>query len=76
MGSLENEPLLRLPEHLQAKRKELRAKEQEIQKQIKSVKEEIEKFRKNCKHERPKDLTGYEMAVYCTKCGEMIDSWL
>lgn len=76
MGSMENEPLLALPEHLQAKRKALRAKEKEIQAQIKAVNKEIEEFRKNCEHKRRDDLTGYEYAVYCTKCGKMIDSWL
>jgi len=76
VGSTENEPILRLPEHFQNKRKTLRKQESEIKQQIKDVKQEIEDFRKNCKHKRPNGLTGREYAVYCTECGEMIDSWL
>lgn len=74
--SMRNEPLLALPKDLQDKRYALKQKKQEIEDQIKKLDEQIRERRKNCKHQRRDDLTGYEYAVYCTKCGEMIDSWL
>jgi sugar-specific transcriptional regulator TrmB len=73
---MRNEPLLSLPKDLQDKRWALRDQKTEIEKQIKELEEQIKERRRTCAHERPKDLTGYEYAVYCAKCGEMIDSWL
>lgn len=74
--SFRDEPLLRLPEDLQQKRFALRQRRDEIEKEIKEIDEQIRERRRTCDHERPEGLTGYEYAVYCTKCGEMIDSWL
>ena len=76
MGSLRDEPPLRLPEDLQQKRYALRKQRDEIEQEIKKLDEAIKERRRMCKHKRPADLSGYEWAVYCTECGEMIDSWL
>lgn len=69
-------PFNQLPKALQDERSNLVAEQQAIEDRIRELDEEIAVFRSRCKHKRPKDLTGYEYAVYCTVCGHMIDSWL
>jgi hypothetical protein len=76
MSEFSNHPTVRLPEHLQAKHRNLLEERTLLDEKIRLVKKEIAKFRDRCEHERPAGLTGREYAVYCTKCGRMIDSWL
>lgn len=76
MGSLRDEPPLALPKDLQEERFALRQQRDKLSARIKALDELIKERRRTCEHERPKNLSGYEYAVYCTKCGHMIDSWL
>ena len=71
-----SEPLLTLPKDLQDRRRELRQQRQLIDDELKSIDDQIKSRRAKCEHEQPSGLTGYEYAVYCAKCGLMIDSWL
>ena len=69
------EPLMMLPHGLQARKRELLAQRNELDRQIDAVRGEIRAYRAKCRHEAGPG-TEEHYAIYCRRCGFMMDTWL
>lgn len=70
-----DEPLTKYPLDLQTKKRELVRLREDVTRQIEDIDQMIVETRRICEHAA---IPGTEdhYAVYCRKCGHMMDTWL